>query len=174
MSLQGCSCLIAVPLLVRWAINGFQFNVTPSSQFAFSVQGDFFAMELLDGYLYMHLDLGKGSLKVRASNRRLDDGAWHKVEVVRNRGRGSLEVDTDSVSFETPGDAASLELTSPLYVGGLDPNVEAVFVPPVVWSAGFRKGFVGELKRLKNTHNVVRVLRQRRNTHWQCLPVLTA
>lgn len=56
------------------------------------LKGDFFAMELLDGYLYMHLDLGSGSLKLRASNRRLDDGTWHKVDVVRNRKRGNLQV----------------------------------------------------------------------------------
>lgn len=55
-------------------------------------QGDFFAIELLDGYIYMHLDLGSGSLKLRASNRRLDDGTWHKVDVVRNRKRGNLQV----------------------------------------------------------------------------------
>ncbi len=96
----------------------------------------------------MHMDLGTGSLKVRASNRRLDDGAWHMVDLVRNRGKGSFEVDTDSVSFETPGDATSLELTTPLYVGGLDLNIEAIFVPPVIWSAGFRSGFVGCLRDL--------------------------
>lgn len=59
-------------------------------------QGDFFAMELLDGYLYMHLDLGSGSLKLRASNRRLDDGTWHKVDVVRNRKRGNLQVNVSA------------------------------------------------------------------------------
>ena len=40
----------------------------------------------------MHLDLGSGSLKLRASNHRLDDGTWHKVDVVRNRKRGNLQV----------------------------------------------------------------------------------
>ena len=58
----------------------------------FVFQGDFFAIELLDGYIYMHLDLGSGSLKLRASNHRLDDGTWHKVDVVRNRKRGNLQV----------------------------------------------------------------------------------
>ena len=31
-------------------------------------------------------------MKLRASNRRLDDGTWHKVDVVRNRKRGNLQV----------------------------------------------------------------------------------
>ena len=43
------------------------------------VQGDFFALELLEGHLYLHLDLGSGAVKVRAA-RRLNDGAWHKVQ----------------------------------------------------------------------------------------------
>ena len=61
----------------------------------FSLQGDFFALELLDGYLYLHLDLGSGSLKLRGSNRRVDDGAWHKLDVTRNRKRGNLLVDSE-------------------------------------------------------------------------------
>ena len=59
------------------------------------LQGDFFAMELLDGYIYLHLNLGSGSLKLRGSNRKLDDGAWHKVDVTRNRKAGTLQVDAE-------------------------------------------------------------------------------
>ena len=66
------------------------------------MQGDFFAIELLGGYIYMHLDMGSGSLKLRASNRRLDDGTWHKVEVVRNRKRGNLQVSDAKKSATVP------------------------------------------------------------------------
>ena len=52
------------------------------------------------------------------------------------------------MDFETPGDADTLELVSPLFIGGLDANVEAVFLPPVLWSAGFKRGFVGCLRDL--------------------------
>ena len=52
-------------------------------------------MELLDGYIYLHLNLGSGSLKLRGSNRKLDDGAWHKVDVTRNRKAGTLQVDAE-------------------------------------------------------------------------------
>ena len=114
----------------------------------FSLQGDFFALELLDGYLYLHLDLGSGSLKLRGSNQRVDDGAWHKLDVTRNRKRGNLLVDTERIDFETPGEAETLELVSPLYLGGLDANVESIFLPPVLWSAGFKRGFVGCLRDL--------------------------
>ena len=52
------------------------------------------------------------------------------------------------MEFETPGDADTLELISPLFIGGLDANVEAIFLPPVLWSAGFKRGFVGCLRDL--------------------------
>ena len=29
---------------------------------------------------------------------------------------------------------------SPLFIGGLDANIESLFLPPVLWSAGFRQG----------------------------------
>ena len=53
-------------------------------------QGDFFAIELLEGYLYLHLDLGSGALRSRTSNARLDDGRWHKVDLVRERRTGTI------------------------------------------------------------------------------------
>ncbi len=46
---------------------------------------DYFAMEILDGHLHVHLDLGTGAVKIRASRMPLDDGAWHKVTVPTSR-----------------------------------------------------------------------------------------
>ena len=50
--------------------------------------------------------------------------------------------------YETPGDADTLDLISPLYVGGLEAAVEAIFLPPVLWSAALKRGFVGCLRDL--------------------------
>ncbi|TRY78868.1 hypothetical protein TCAL_10650 [Tigriopus californicus] len=111
-------------------------------------KGDFFAMEMMEGYLYKHIDLGSGAVKLRASNRRLDDGAWHKVEILRNQRSGTITVDEELHSFETPGEAFKLELDGPLYVGGLDPSLEPYRVPPVLWTASLRKGYVGCLRDL--------------------------
>jgi leucine-rich repeat transmembrane neuronal protein 1/2 len=66
-------------------------------------QGDFFAIEMFEGFLYLHLDLGSGALRLRASNGRLDDGNWHKIDLVRNRRTGTLRLDEESHDFETPG-----------------------------------------------------------------------
>jgi hypothetical protein len=51
----------------------------------------------------LHLDLGSGALRLRASNGRLDDGNWHKIDIVRNRRTGTLRLDDESHDFETPG-----------------------------------------------------------------------
>ena len=51
-----------------------------------------------------------------------------------------MQVDAERTSFATPGEAETLELMSPLFVGGLDANIESLFLPPVLWSAGFRLG----------------------------------
>ncbi len=67
-------------------------------------QSDFFGLELLDGYLYLHLDLGSGAVRKRASNLRLDDSAWHRVEVLRNRRAGTVGVDRGLSDFNTPGE----------------------------------------------------------------------
>ena len=68
------------------------------------MQGDFFALELFEGFLYLHLDLGSGALRLRASNARLDDGNWHKIDILRNRRTGTLRLDDESHEFETPGE----------------------------------------------------------------------
>lgn len=46
------------------------------------------------------------------------------------------------------GEAFKLELDGPLYVGGLDPSLEPYRVPPVLWTASLRKGYVGCLRDL--------------------------
>ena len=47
-------------------------------------------MELLDGHLHVHLDLGSGAVKVRASRFALDDGSWHTVRGERAHKLGGL------------------------------------------------------------------------------------
>lgn len=62
------------------SLQGVQPDKTP--------RADFFALELLDGFLYMVMDMGSGSVKIKASNTRLDDGEWHHVDFQRNGRNG--------------------------------------------------------------------------------------
>ena len=60
-------------------------------------------MELLDGHLYVHLDLGSGAVKIRASRVTLNDADWHQVELTLKRRIGRITIDGDTEAFETPG-----------------------------------------------------------------------
>ncbi|KAL6485862.1 hypothetical protein MHYP_G00052540, partial [Metynnis hypsauchen] len=45
---------------------------------------DFFAVELLDGSLYILLDMGSGTIKVKATQNKVNDGVWHHVDIQRD------------------------------------------------------------------------------------------
>lgn len=48
------------------------------------IQVDFFAVELLDGSLYLLLDMGSGTIKVKATQTKVNDGAWYHVDIQRD------------------------------------------------------------------------------------------
>ncbi|XP_058463051.1 neurexin-3 isoform X2 [Malaya genurostris] len=109
---------------------------------------DFFAVELLNGHIYIHMDLGSGAVKVRASRRRVDDGVWHELSLRRNGREGKVGVDGQWNDFRTPGESTQLELDSPMYLGGIGPPYADVVIPPAIWTATLRQGFVGCLRDL--------------------------
>lgn len=52
---------------------------------------DFFAVELLDGGLYLLLDMGSGTIKVKATQTKVNDGTWHHVDIQRDGRSGKDE-----------------------------------------------------------------------------------
>lgn len=52
---------------------------------------DFFAMELLDGFLYLLMDMGSGSVKLKASNKKVNDGEWCHVDFQREGRKGKTQ-----------------------------------------------------------------------------------
>ena len=60
-------------------------------------------MELFDGHLFVHLNLGTGAAKVRASRKPLNDGNWHRVELTLKNKVGRITVDGNTEAFESPG-----------------------------------------------------------------------
>lgn len=107
-----------------------------------------FAIELLNGHIYIHLDLGSGAAKVRASRRRVDDGDWHDFILRRNGRDAKVSVDGVWNDFRTPGDGTILELDGHTYVGGTGPAFTNTNWPPAIWTATLRQGFVGCLRDL--------------------------
>ncbi|XP_042239810.1 neurexin-1-like isoform X1 [Homarus americanus] len=110
-----------------------------------AAQGDFFALELLEGHLYLHLNLGSGSRRVKATNRRVDDGWWHEVTLNRDAQAGRITVDEGANDFTTPGESHRLDLDGALYVGGVS---KGVVVPPELWTGRLGLGYVGCLRDL--------------------------
>lgn len=51
---------------------------------------DFFAVELLDGNLYLLLDMGSGTIKVKATQKKANDGEWYHVDIQRDGRSGKM------------------------------------------------------------------------------------
>lgn len=105
-------------------------------------------MELLNGHIYIHVDLGTGAVKLRASRRRVDEGNWHEL-ILRRTGREcKVAIDGQWNEFRTPGDATQFELDSPIYVGGTGTSFGTMNWSPTVWTAALKQGFIGCLRDL--------------------------
>ncbi|XP_024085653.1 neurexin-2 isoform X2 [Cimex lectularius] len=106
---------------------------------------DLFAVELDEGHIWLHLDLGSGPAKIKGTTRRVDDGSWHELTLKRTGKQGRLTVDGHATDFTTPGDSNQLDLDGGLFVGGLAAGVNP---PSSVWSALLGQGFVGCIRDL--------------------------
>ncbi|XP_077521803.1 neurexin 1 [Amblyomma americanum] len=116
--------------------------------YASGAQGDLIALELLEGRLHLVVDLGSGPVKVR-SERRLDDGHWHQVQVARTGRAGTLTVDEVVTDFVAPGNSKQLDVEGPLFVGGVGTTArDDAPLPSALWSGSLRLGFVGCLRDL--------------------------
>lgn len=49
---------------------------------------EYLAIELLDGYLYLLMDMGSGGIKIKTSNRKVSDGEWCHVDFQREGRKG--------------------------------------------------------------------------------------
>nr|CAD7261984.1 unnamed protein product [Timema shepardi] len=126
---------------------------------SFVFQADFFAFELLNGHIYLHLDLGSGGVKVTSTTRRVDDGLWHEVTLRRAGKEGRVTADGTASDFSSPGnivsDSNQLDLEGPLYIGGVGPPTATLAVPPVLWAGVLRYGYVGCMRDLVINGNAI-------------------
>lgn len=61
---------------------------------------DFFAIEMLDGHLYLLLDMGSGTTKTKAIDRKVNDGEWYHVDFQRDGRSGTLTTHILEVSLK--------------------------------------------------------------------------
>ncbi|XP_038818428.1 neurexin-3b [Salvelinus namaycush] len=109
---------------------------------------DFFAVELLDGGLYLLLDMGSGTIKVKATQSKVNDGAWHHVDIQRDGRSGIISVDSRRTPFTASGENEILDLEGHLYLGGLPDNRVGLVLPTELWTAMLNYGYVGCIRDL--------------------------
>ncbi|KAG7240133.1 hypothetical protein INR49_027988, partial [Caranx melampygus] len=109
---------------------------------------DYFAMELLDGYLYLLIDMGSGKTKLKASNKKVNDGEWCHVDFQREGRKGYISVNSRSMPFSSPEGSEILDLDSDMYLGGLPESKSDLILPPEVWTALLNYGYVGCVRDL--------------------------
>ncbi|XP_028845737.1 neurexin-1a-like isoform X7 [Denticeps clupeoides] len=113
-----------------------------------SLKVDFFAIEMLEGHLFLLLDMGSGTTKTRAVNKKVNDGEWYHVDFQRDGRSGTISVNTIRTAYTAPGESEILDLDDNLYLGGLPENKMAMVFPTEVWTALLNYGYVGCIRDL--------------------------
>ncbi|XP_019726157.1 neurexin-1a isoform X11 [Hippocampus comes] len=109
---------------------------------------DFFAIEMLDGHLYLLLDMGSGTTKTKAVNKKVNDGEWYHVDFQRDGRSGTISINTLRTAYTAPGESEILDLDDHLYLGGLPENKMGLVFPTEVWTALLNYGYVGCIRDL--------------------------
>ncbi|XP_048375056.1 neurexin-1 isoform X26 [Sphaerodactylus townsendi] len=112
------------------------------------VKVDFFAIEMLDGHLYLLLDMGSGTIKIKALQKKVNDGEWYHVDFQRDGRSGTISVNTMRSPYTAPGESEILDLDDDLYLGGLPENKAGLVFPTEVWTALLNYGYVGCIRDL--------------------------
>uniref|UniRef100_A0A8C5D161 Neurexin 1a n=1 Tax=Gadus morhua TaxID=8049 RepID=A0A8C5D161_GADMO len=97
-----------------------------------TIKVDFFAIEMLDGHLYLLLDMGSGTTKTRAMDRKVNDGEWYHVDFQRDGRSGTISVNSVRTAYTAPGDSEILDLDDMLYLGGLPEERAGLIFPTEV------------------------------------------
>ncbi|KAJ8668735.1 hypothetical protein QAD02_010398 [Eretmocerus hayati] len=98
-----------------WASNGLMYLM--------GGQRHHFAVELKDGHVRFHFDLGDGELAVETPEKH-NDGQWHTVEAFRVGDMGALRLDGAQIDINSSGDKERLlDSTVYVYFGGYPASV---------------------------------------------------
>lgn len=77
-----------------------------------------FISTVVNGYLELSFELGSGPAEIRASTKKVNDGARHTAVIKRQASDGSLELDKDITEFgESPGGLTQLNTKGSIYLG---------------------------------------------------------
>ncbi|XP_018411793.1 PREDICTED: laminin subunit alpha-2 [Nanorana parkeri] len=94
---------------------------------------DFATVQIKDGMAHLRYDLGSGDTTTMVPQK-VNDGEWHKINILRTKQTGSLFVDGIANSTNSPKKADILDVVGMLYVGGLPINYTTKRIGPVLHS----------------------------------------
>ena len=105
------------------SIFSIDFRTSGSNGLILYVSGsndiDFVTIFMSEGYIYSLWNCGGGSAMIQ-SKKTFNDDAWHTVTLERKLRKGSLSIDDIEIGVEeSPGDASSLNVKNPIFVGGI-------------------------------------------------------
>ncbi|CAG0923871.1 unnamed protein product, partial [Notodromas monacha] len=107
-------------------------------------EGDFTSLAIRDKHLEFMFDAGSGPAVIR-SEREIRVGEWINVTMWRDAQKAHLKINEDKpVHGRSPGSARGLNLQTPFYLGGTDP--QRIRVNRIV---GVKRGFKGCVSSLK-------------------------
>uniref|UniRef100_A0AC34Q392 Neurexin n=1 Tax=Panagrolaimus sp. JU765 TaxID=591449 RepID=A0AC34Q392_9BILA len=126
---------------------GFQFRTGESDALLMfhglkkmhnQTHGDYLAFEIIDGHLYLILNLGSGVVRLQTTSQRVDDPRiWHSVQLERLGRGGIVIVDHLRTDFSTPGVSANLQIDEPIFIGSIP--WKDYDIPSTIWSAHLKK-----------------------------------
>uniref|UniRef100_A0A0M3IKD8 LAM_G_DOMAIN domain-containing protein n=1 Tax=Ascaris lumbricoides TaxID=6252 RepID=A0A0M3IKD8_ASCLU len=125
------------------------------SKSAINESFDYIAFELIDGHLFLIINLGSGHVRLQTTASKVTEGTvWHSVTLERMGRSGTVIVDNIRTDFSTPGVSANLIVDEPIYIGALpwpanDSTPTSFRFPSTVWTANLRQGYVGCLKNVR-------------------------
>uniref|UniRef100_A0A915C1T6 Neurexin-1 n=1 Tax=Parascaris univalens TaxID=6257 RepID=A0A915C1T6_PARUN len=125
------------------------------SKSAVNESSDYIAFELIDGHLFLIINLGSGHVRLQTTASKVTEGTvWHSVMLERMGRSGTVIVDNVRTDFSTPGVSANLIVDEPIYIGAVpwpanDSTPTSFRFPSTVWTANLRQGYVGCLKNVR-------------------------
>ncbi|KAK4879912.1 hypothetical protein RN001_008058 [Aquatica leii] len=160
---QAPSSFIALPTLPDAYIQfNFEISFKPELQDGLLLynghrksasKSDFIALGLVTGKPTFYFNLGQGVTTISADTP-ISLGRWHSIKISRNRKRATMYVDGKGPFVGvTEGKFIGLDLTEPLYLGGVPDFKEINSDLPI------ETGFVGCISRLKIGHSHQDILR---------------
>ena len=104
---------------------------------------DFFALEVVDGYLNLVLNQGSESIRIICRSQPVSDGKPHNVYFEYEGSRGYITVNGQKEVFASLSRLDRFDLDGSLSIGGVNKNVDSATLPRELWVGMLGNGYVG-------------------------------